>query len=122
MQTKVQGNVFTFLQIFNAIPSPSFSAPAELHILNPTAVPYVMLMRISHLWNCRAQYLLGIRQCRIPSQDGSGRLNLQCRSDISLHLREIRHSRHFGATSFFRKDREEKEPRPISVSIKREPL
>jgi hypothetical protein len=64
--SKVQGNVFALVQIFNAIPSPSFSAPAELRILNPTADSYVMLIRISQLWNCRAQYILGVRQRRIP--------------------------------------------------------
>jgi hypothetical protein len=31
----VQGNVFALVQIFNAIPSPSFSAPAELRMINP---------------------------------------------------------------------------------------
>jgi len=31
---KVQGNVFALIQIFNAIPSPSFSAPAELRMIN----------------------------------------------------------------------------------------
>jgi hypothetical protein len=34
-QFKVQGNVFALVQIFNAIPSPSFSAPAELRMINP---------------------------------------------------------------------------------------
>jgi hypothetical protein len=31
---KMQGNVFALLQIFNAIPSPPFSAPAELRMIN----------------------------------------------------------------------------------------
>jgi hypothetical protein len=52
----------------------SLSAPAELGILNPTADPYFILIRISHLWNCRAQYILGVRQCRIPLKEGWGRL------------------------------------------------
>jgi hypothetical protein len=30
---KMQGNVFALVQIFNAIPSPSFSAPAELRMI-----------------------------------------------------------------------------------------
>lgn len=32
---KGQGNVFALVQIFNAIPSPYFSAPAELRMINP---------------------------------------------------------------------------------------
>jgi hypothetical protein len=32
---KEQGNVSALVQIFNAIPSPSFSAPAELRMINP---------------------------------------------------------------------------------------
>ena len=79
MQIKVQGNVFAFLQIFNAIPSPLFSAPAELRMINPTTGPYVMLILISYPFTRRAQYILGVRRCRIPSQDGSGMLNLQWR-------------------------------------------
>jgi hypothetical protein len=33
--SKVQGNVFALVQIFNAIPSPPFSAPAELRTFIP---------------------------------------------------------------------------------------
>jgi hypothetical protein len=83
---KEQGNASALVQIFNAIPLPSFLAPAELRMINPTTGPYVMLIRISYIWNCRAQYILGVRQGRIPSKDGCGRLNLQCRFDISLFL------------------------------------
>ncbi len=93
---KVQGNVFALDQIFNAIPSPSFSAPAEVRMINPATGPYVMLIRISHLWNYRAQYILGVRQSRIPSKGGSGRLNLQCRFDTSLYLYLRLNSCHFG--------------------------
>jgi hypothetical protein len=98
---EVQGSVFALLQIFNAIPSRSFSAPAELRILNPTADPYFILIRISDLWNCLAQYILGVRRCRIPSNDGLGRLKLQCRFDTSLYLCLRLNSRHFGTTSSF---------------------
>jgi hypothetical protein len=81
-----QENVSALVQIFNAIPSSSFSAPAELCLLIPSACPFPMLIRISNLLLHRAQYILGVRQGRIPSQDGSGRLTLQCRFDISLLL------------------------------------
>jgi hypothetical protein len=94
--SKVQGNVFAFLQIFNAIPPSSFSAPAELRMISPTADPYVVLILISHPFTHRAQCILGVRRCRMPSKDGSGRLNLQCRSKISLHLDLHFISRHFG--------------------------
>jgi hypothetical protein len=57
---------------------------------------YPMLIRASSLWKGRAQYILGVRQGRIPSKDGSGRLNLQCRLDISLHLYYNFISCHFG--------------------------
>ncbi len=83
---KEQGNVFALVQIFNAIPSSSFSAPAELRILAPFTGPFPMLIQILYLLSTRAQYILGVRQSRIPSNDGSGRLNLQCRFDISLYL------------------------------------
>jgi hypothetical protein len=33
---KEQGNISALVQIFNAIPSPSFSAPAELRMINQT--------------------------------------------------------------------------------------
>jgi hypothetical protein len=45
---KEQGNVSALVQIFNAIPPPSFSAPAELRIINPTTDPYIMLILISY--------------------------------------------------------------------------
>jgi hypothetical protein len=32
---KDQGNILALVQIFNAIPSPSFSAPVELRMINP---------------------------------------------------------------------------------------
>jgi len=83
---KVQGNVFALVQIFNAIPSPSFSAPAELRMINLNHWFLSYVNPSLKLWNCRAQYILGVRPGRIPSQDGFGRLNLQCRSDISPHL------------------------------------
>jgi hypothetical protein len=35
-QFKAQENVFALVQIFNAIPSPPFLAPAELRMINPT--------------------------------------------------------------------------------------
>ena len=38
---EVQENVFALLQIFSAIPPPSFSAPAELRMINPTAVLFL---------------------------------------------------------------------------------
>jgi hypothetical protein len=85
-QSKVQGNIFALVQIFSAIPPPSLSAPAELRLLTPVTEPFAMLIRIPYLFYSRAQYILGVRQGRIPSKDDSGRLNLQCRSDISLHL------------------------------------
>jgi hypothetical protein len=89
--SKVQKNVFSLVQIFNAIPPPSFSAPAELRIINPTTDPYIMLILIPYFLIYGAQYMLGVRQSRIPSKDGFGRLgmlgrNHQCRSDIFLHL------------------------------------
>ncbi len=83
---KMKRNVFALVQIFKAIPPLSFSAPAELCVINPTTDPYVILIHISYLLIYRAQYILGVRQSRIPSKNGFGRLNLQCRSDISLHI------------------------------------
>jgi hypothetical protein len=62
----------------------SFSAPAELRMINPTTGPFVMLILISNHLTYRAQYILGVRLNRIPSKDGSGRLNLQCRFGIFL--------------------------------------
>jgi hypothetical protein len=91
IEIKEQRNIFALVQIFNAIPSPSFSAPAELRMINPNPWSLSMLIRVSSLCNCRAQYILGVRQVQIPSKDGSGRLNLQCRFDISLLLRKIPH-------------------------------
>jgi hypothetical protein len=80
-----------------------FSAPAELRMLSLTIRPYVMLILISYPLIHRAQYILGVRRCRIPSQGGSGRLNLQCRSDISLYLISILAFCQFRKTSnFFR--------------------
>ncbi len=55
----------------------SFSAPAELRTINPNLWTLSFLIRVSHLWSRRAQYILGVRQSRIPSRDSSGRLNLQ---------------------------------------------
>ncbi len=92
--SKAQGNVFALVQIFNAIPSPSFSAPAELRMLNPFTGPLPLLILIPYLLSVRAQYILGVRQGRIPSKDVCGRLNLQWRSDISLYL-------DFHLTSFY---------------------
>jgi hypothetical protein len=57
--SKVQVNVFALVKIFNAVPSPSFSAAAELRIINPTTGPYVMLILFSYLLIWRAQYTLG---------------------------------------------------------------
>ncbi len=56
---KMQGKIFALVQIFNAIPSPSFSAPAELRILTPFTDPFAMLIRIIYLLYSRAQYILG---------------------------------------------------------------
>ncbi len=69
-----QGNIFALVQIFNAIPSPSFSAPAELRMINSNHWSLFYVNRVSELWNCRAQYILGVRQDRIPSKSGFGRL------------------------------------------------
>jgi hypothetical protein len=96
---KVQGNAFALVQIFNAIPSPSFSAPAELRTLTPLTGPLPLLIQTPHFLFVRAQYILGFRQGRIPSKGGCARLNLQCRSDISLHLYLHLISPHFGTNS-----------------------
>jgi len=51
---KEQGNVFALVQIFNAIPSPSFSAPAELRMVNPNpwSLSYVNPSLKSLEWSC----------------------------------------------------------------------
>jgi len=51
---KVQGNVFALVQIFNAIPSPFFSAPAELRIFNPNhwSLSYINPSLKPLEWSC----------------------------------------------------------------------
>ncbi len=78
--SKVQENFSTLVQIFNAIPSSFFSAAAELALLKHPRRP----------------------TNRIPSKNDSGRLNLQWRFDILLHLLVII-SPHFGTTPKFQK-------------------
>jgi hypothetical protein len=78
----------------------SFSAPAELRMINPTVGPNIMLILTSYLFTYRAQYILCVRQSRIPSKEGSGRLgrlgrNLPCRFDTSLYPYLRLNSRHF---------------------------
>ncbi len=53
------GNVSALVQIFNAIPSPSFSAPAELRIINSTKGPHFVLILIAYFLTCRVQHTLG---------------------------------------------------------------
>jgi len=83
---KEQGNVFALVQIFNAIPSPNFSA------LWNSARLFVLVSRLS---SAIPRPLQLIKPCsnsprgrlrRLPSNFGSGRLNLQCRFDLSLLL------------------------------------
>jgi hypothetical protein len=62
-QLKEQGNVSAPVQIFNAIPSPSFSAPAELRIITPTTCPYVMLIVLN---TSSASDKVGFSQRTVP--------------------------------------------------------
>lgn len=79
--------LFSLVQIFNAISSISFSAPAELRIFIPKPATLPNVQKESHiLFQKHAQYILGVRHGRIPSKDISERLNLQWRFHNSQKL------------------------------------
>ena len=70
-QLKEQGNVFALVKIFNAIPLPPFSAPAELRPKTETTETLAMLILNPHLLCSRSGISLRLYSNFIPCHFGT---------------------------------------------------
>ncbi|RLE10902.1 MAG: hypothetical protein DRJ06_00435 [Candidatus Aminicenantes bacterium] len=83
---KAKENVSASVEIFKAIPSPSFSAPAKLRPVNSNLWTLFFVKMSSKTLNEPCS--IGARRPRRPGsfENGSGRLNLQCGSHLLFRL------------------------------------
>ncbi|RLE08966.1 MAG: hypothetical protein DRJ06_03805 [Candidatus Aminicenantes bacterium] len=89
---KAKENVSASVEIFKAVPSPPFSAPAKRRPINSNLWT-LFSDKMSFKVNMSFKTLnepgsIGARHPRRPDplRDGSGRLNFQCGSDLLLRL------------------------------------
>ena len=83
---KAKENVSVSVEIFKAIPSLAFPAPAKLRPINSNLWTLFFVKMSFKTINEPCSIGVGARGDRVPLRGGSGRLNLQCCSDLLLRL------------------------------------